>query len=239
VRNLFAVARREFRAYFDSPIAYVLLVASLAFWSFWFFRDFFLQGQATLRGFFGLLPWTFLFLASVLTMRLWAEERRLKTEELLFTWPVRPGEVVLGKFAAALALLVLTLLLSLPLAITADALGPLDWGPVLAGYLGAILLGAACLALGLFFSSLTENQIVAAILTLVVLFAFLVVGLPIVVARSPATLAPVLEYVGFKTHYDSVARGVLDVRDVFFFALATAVFLRLNAMALAWRRWRG
>lgn len=238
MRNLLAVAKREFRAYFDSPIAYVLLVASVAFWSFWFFRDFFLQGQATLRSFFGLLPWTFLFLGAVLTMRLWAEERRLGTEELLFTWPVRPGEVVLGKFVAALALLVLTLALSLPLPITVSALGPLDWGPVVAGYVGAVLLGAACLSVGLFLSSLTENQIVAAILTLVVLFALLVVGLPIVVAQSPPALTPVLEYVGFKTHFDSAVRGVLDARDVLYYVVCVAIFLRLNAVALAWRRWR-
>ncbi len=235
------LARRELRAYFDSPIAYIFLVVFLALSSYFFFfqiQGFFLVGQATMRIYFEILPYLLLFVVPALTMRLWAEERRAGTEELLLTFPVRPFEVVAGKFLAAFALVALTLLLSLPLAFQVAALGPLDWGPVVGGLLGGALLGASYLAFGMFVSSLTRNQIVAFIVTLVGLLFFVSVGSTLVLARAPAGLAPFLEALDLETHFKAIARGVLDLRDLFFYLTFIGFFLYLNAAALAWRRWR-
>lgn len=232
------IARRELRSYFDSPIAYLFLIVFLVLATYRFFIDFFLLGQASMRGFFELLPYLFLVIVPAVTMRLWAEERRSGTEELLLTFPVRPFEVVAGKFLAAFALVLLTLVLSVPLALTTSALGPLDWGPVLGGWIGGAFLGAAYLAFGMFVSSLTRNQIVAFILTLVGLLAFVLVGSRVVLARAPAGVATWLESVDLETHFQSIARGVIDLRDLFFYLTFVGLFLYLNAATLAWRRWR-
>lgn len=239
MRRTLAVARRELGVYFDSPIAYIFLVVFLSImgWLFFDWANFFPTGQATMRGFFDFLPWVFIpFIASV-SMRLWAEERRTGTEELLLTLPARTSELVLGKFLAALGLIAAGLVGSLPLALTVAALGPLDWGPVIGGYLGALFFGGACVAVGLFLSSLTRNQIIAFILTLVVLFAFYVLGTGQVTMHLPAALVSWVDYVSTGSHYESAGRGVLDLRDLFFYLAFISVFLMLNCAALGWRRW--
>ncbi|HET6201855.1 MAG TPA: ABC transporter permease [Planctomycetota bacterium] len=241
MRRALVLARRELRAYFDSPIAYIFLVVFLALSSYFFFfqiQGFFFVGQATMRIYFEILPYLLLLVVPALTMRLWAEERRAGTEELLLTFPLRPLEVVAGKFLAAFALVALTLLLSLPLAFTVASLGPLDWGPVVGGLLGGALLGASYLAFGMFVSSLTRNQIVAFILTLVGLLVLVTVGSTLVLARAPSALAPFLEAVDLESHFKAIARGVPDLRDLFFYLSFIGFFLYLNAAALAWRRWR-
>ena len=232
------IARRELRAYFDSPIAYIFSIVFLVLACLRFFHDFFFFQQASLRGLFEVLPYLFLLIVPALTMRLWAEERRSGTEELLLTFPVRPFEVVAAKFLAAFALVVGTLLLSTPLAVTAALLGPLDRGPVLGGFVGAAFLGAAYLAFGMFVSSLTRNQIVAFILTLVGLLAFVLVGSRIVLMTAPAGIATLLESLDLESHFQSIARGVFDLRDLLYYLVFIGFFLYLNAATLTWRRWR-
>jgi ABC-2 type transport system permease protein len=236
LRTVRAIALKEFRGAFASPVAYAYLVVFLAFTSWFFFRGFFVLGIASLRGFFALLPWTMLFLLPALTMRLFAEEQKLGTMEVLLTWPVREREAVLGKFLGGVGLLGVSLAATLPLPLTVFALGRPDPGPVLAGYLGLLLLGAAYLAIGLFASSLTENQIVAYITGVALAFALFVAGEDFVLVAAPPPLVPVLSALGLGAHFWSVGRGVIDTRDVIYFASAVFFFLFLTVRRVEGRR---
>ena len=231
--NVLPIAWREFRSYFDSPIAYVFIDVFLVMSSFFFLKDFFLLGQADMRPFFNVLPWMFLFFAPAITMRLWAEERKLGTDEILLTLPVRTLEAVLGKFIAAMALVAVTLGLSLVLPISIHGLVPLDPGPVIGGYLGTMALASAFLAAGLFVSSLTENQIVAFIVSVTLSFLLLMVGTSFVVFSLPRALGPWAEYLGLKNHFESIARGVLDTRDVVYYLSVATFFLGANTWVVA------
>ncbi len=231
-----AIWRREFKAYFNSPVAYFVITAFLALVGILFFIPFFTQDRVSMRGFFGLAPFLFVFFAPAITMRLLAEERRSGTLELLITMPVRDVDVILGKYLAALSLLAVALLLTLPYAFTIAAFGPLDWGPVWGGYVGLLLMGAALLALGVAASGFTENQIVAFVIALSASMLFLMVGkfLPFL----PASVAPIAEYLSFDYHFQDAARGVIDTRDVVFFASFAALSLFLAFRSLESRRWR-
>jgi ABC-2 type transport system permease protein len=229
MNSIRGIYRRELQGYFNSPIAYIFMVVFLLLSSWLFFRGYFLFGQADLRPFFGLLPWVFLFFVPAISMRLWAEERKLGTAELLMTLPVRDEEVILGKFLAGLTLVTATVFLSFPLVLVTAHLGDLDPGPVVGGFLGSIFLGGAYLAIGLFMSALTENQIVAFILGVVACFAMFIVGEGLVLVAAPSSLAPLLRFLGLGAHFESIGRGVIDTRDVF--------FLYLNRAVLAGRRW--
>jgi ABC-2 type transport system permease protein len=236
VRAAWAIAKKEFRGAFTSPVAYAYLVVFLAFTSWFFFRAFFVLGVATMRGFFGLLPWTLVFLLPALTMRLWSEERKLGTMEVLLTWPVRERDAVLGKFLGGVGLLAVSLLGTLPAAFTVFSLGNPDRGPVLAGYLGLLLFGAAGLAVGSYASALTENQIVAYIAGVAMTFALFVAGEDFVLMAAPGFLAPLLSGVGLGAHYWSIGRGVIDSRDLLYFAAVTFFFLYLTVRRLQGRR---
>ncbi len=239
MKRVLGVARREFSVYFDSPIAYiviVLFVASLS-WMFFDMASFFIQGQATMRAFFDYIPLVFIPFIPAITMRLWSEERRSGTEELLLTLPMNTWEIVLGKFLAGLTLVAAALISSLPLAFTVSALGPLDWGPVWGGYVGALFLGGACIALGLFISSLTRNQIIAFIVTMVLLFALYMLGSGGVLMRLTPELVPWFDYISIGSHYESAMRGILDFRDVFYYLAFIVLFLYLNSATLQWRKW--
>jgi len=237
MRNIAAIFQKELRTYFNSTIAYIFIVVFLVISNWLFFRTFFLADRATMRDYFAMLPWLFLFFVPAITMRLWAEEKKLNTMELLMTMPVRDWEVVLGKFLASLLLLTITILLSLPIALTISTLGDMDPGPVLGGYLGAFLMGAAYLAIGLFISSLTENQIVAFIVSVTLTFALLIVGESIVVAVVPSWLAPVCEFLGLGSHFDSIGRGVIDSRDIIYYLSLIGFFLFLNVKGIESRKW--
>lgn len=232
-----AVYKRELRSYFNSPIAYIFIVVFLLLASWLFFRGFFLYGQADLRPLFSLLPWMFLFFVPAVSMRLWAEERKLGTAELLLTFPVSDGQVILGKFAAGLSLIVLTVLLEFPLLILTANLGDVDPGPVIGGLLGSIFLGGAYLAIGLFLSSVTDNQIVAFILAVVVSFALFIVGESLVLVTAPQWIAPLLHDLGLGAHFESMGRGVIDSRDVVYYLSVIVFFLYLNRLSLSERRW--
>lgn len=235
--NILGVYKRELRSYFNSPIAYIFMVVFLLLASWLFFRGYFLYGQADLRPFFTLLPWIFLFFVPAVAMRLWAEERKMGTLELLMTLPVRDEEVMLGKFFAGLTLISVTVLLEFPLLLITAHLGDVDLGPVIGGFLGAVFLGGAYLAIGLFASALTENQIVAFILGVVLCFVFFIVGEQLVLLAAPSSIAPVLRYLGLGAHFESIGRGVIDSRDVIYYVSMITFFLYLNRLALAGRRW--
>jgi ABC-2 type transport system permease protein len=232
------IFRKELKSYFSSPVAYIVILAFLGVTHWLFFRTLFLANQSSLRPFFSLLPWVFLFLGPAITMRAWAEEKKLGTMEVLMTFPVREREAVLGKFLAAFLFLVITLCLTFSLPLTVMLIGYPDPGPILGGYLGACLLGGSYLAIGLFASSLTENQIVAFILAILLCFALMVIGADFVLFTLPSALVPLCAYLGLGTHFESIGRGVIDVRDILYYLSIIIFFLFLNQLALESRKWR-
>jgi ABC-2 type transport system permease protein len=229
--------KKEFKSFFISPIAYVFITVYLVVTNFLFFQGFFIINQADMRGYFSLLPWVFLFFVPAITMRSWAEERKVKTLELLLTWPVSDIEVVLGKFLASFLFLTTAILLSLTIPVTILLLGKPDMGPIIGGYLGAILMGGAYLAIGLWVSSHTENQIIAFILGVVATFILFMVGNPFVTMVAPSWMVPVLDYIGLGNHFESVQRGVVDSRDVIYYLSVIGFFLFLNVQSLGSRKW--
>lgn len=230
--------RKELRGFFTSPVAYIFLISFLVVTNWLFFRTFFLAGQASLRGFFSLLPWIFLFLAPVVTMRAWAEEKKLGTIEVLLTLPVSTAEVVIGKFLACIVFLAIALCLTGTLPLTVMLLGSPDPGPLWGGYVGACLLGAAYAAIGLFASSVTENQIVSFIVALVVSFGFLIVGENIVLYSVPPAIGSLCAYLGLGNHFQSLGRGVIDSRDIMYYGSMIVFFLVLNYLAIESKRWK-
>jgi ABC-2 type transport system permease protein len=231
-----AISRREFRSYFNSPVAYFVIAIFLVMVGILFFIPFFTQDRVSMRDFFSLVPFLLIFFGPAITMRLIAEERRSGTIEMLITMPVRDVDVVLGKFFAALMLFIVAMLLTLPYAITISRLGNLDWGPVIGGYFGMVLLGAAYLSIGLLASSWTENQIIAFVIALFLSMFFLMVDR--FIAFLPNAVAPVVEYLSFGAHVRNATRGMIDSRDVVFFLSFTVLALFLAFRSLESRRWR-
>ena len=238
MRNILILLQKEFKSYFNSPIAYIFIITFLLFSNWLFFRTFFLIGQAHLRPLFSIFPWLFLILAPSITMRAWAEEKKMGTIEVLMTLPLKDYEVVLGKFFASFFFMITTVLLTFPLTLTVYSLGDPETGSIIGGYLGACLMGGAYLAIGLFCSSLTKNQIVAFIISTVSCFAFLIIGEDIVLMSAPDTLAPLFSYLGLGSHFESISRGVIDSRDILYYVSTIGFFLFLNTLALESRKWK-
>ena len=231
------IAKREFRSYFDSPIAYVVICLSLVGVGAFFFRDFWTINRASLGALFTWLPWAFVFpIIPAVTMRLLAEEKRTGTIELLITMPVRDLEVVLGKFFATLGLIAVLLLLTTPYLLFIGRLGQLDYGPVGVGYLGLILEASAGIAIGLFASSVTENQIVAFMMTfcaLLFLFAVDYVG-----AAAGGVVGDIFAFISFQRRLAPFGRGLLDLRNVVYFVSVTVFFIVLTVRSLESRKWK-
>ena len=235
LRNVLAIFRRELRSYFNSPVAYVVIVVFLAIIGWFFTSNLFLMNVASLRVVFELVPLVFLFFIPAITMRLLAEERKSGTLELLTTKPVLDLEIVLGKFLAAWALLAAALLPTLLYLVTMLFLGSIDPGPVLTGYLGLLLMGAVYIGIGIFASSVTENQIVAFILSfLIILMLFL---FDKVLMYVPEGLASTLEFLGIDYHFGNIARGVIDTRNVIYFLSLLGFSLYLATVSLERRKW--
>ncbi|HEX2955943.1 MAG TPA: ABC transporter permease subunit [Chitinispirillaceae bacterium] len=237
MENIHIIAKKEFKSYFISPIAYVFITVFLVISNFLFFQGFFLNNQADMRGYFSLLPWIFLFFVPAITMRSWSEEKKGRTLELLLTWPVSDLEVVVGKFLAAFAFLAVAILASVTIPITIMTLGIPDMGPIIGGYVGALLMGAAYLAIGLWISSHTENQIIAFIVGVVVTFILFIISNPFVLMAVPHWMAPVLNYIGLGNHFESIERGVIDSRDILYYLSIIGFFLFLNVQSLGSRKW--
>ncbi len=239
MKQSLALARKELKTYFGSPLALIFLGAFLAVTLFVFFwvEGFFARNLADVRPLFTWMPVLILFLVAALTMRQWSEEQRAATLEVLLTMPVRPVELVLGKFLAVMALVALALALTLFLPITVSLLGPLDWGPVVGGYLAALLLAAAYTAIGLFVSSRTDNQIVSLILTALLGGIFYLVGTNGVTGLVGDTVGDILRGIGTGSRFESIERGVIDLRDLIYYLSLTGIFLTLNVLSLDSKRW--
>jgi ABC-2 type transport system permease protein len=242
MRQVWNVCRRELQGYFTTPVAYVFIVVFLALsggFSFYYGR-LFENGQAELGAFFGFLPWFYLFLMPAISMRLWAEERKTGTLELLLTLPIGMGQAVAGKFLAAWIFAAAALLLTFPLWLTVSYLGDPDHGVIIAQYAGGILLAGGFLAIGSAVSALTKNQVIAFVISVVLGLGFLL----------SATAAPLLSELGFVphalieaiggfsflAHFESIAKGVLDTRDLVYFASLIAFALFANVVVLENRK---
>ncbi len=236
----FPIFKREFLGYFRSPVAYVFLVVflvasvGLAF----FLSGFYKANVASMESYFFWHPWLFLFLVPAAGMRLWSEERRSGTIELLFTLPVTTLEGVMGKFLAAWAFLTLAILLSFPLPLTLAYLGDPDWGVIANSYLGSILMAGAYLAVCSFMSALTKNQVVSFVLSVLVCFVLSLLGFSVFTdflsgyLHLPVFLVDVISNFGFTTHFDAFSKGIIDPKDVMFFLSLMGFSLFLNVVVL-------
>ena len=236
--------KRELRGYFSTPVAYVFLVIFLFFSSFMTFQGgFFQMRQASLRLMFAGMPLLFIFLAPAIAMRLWAEERRSNSIELLFSLPITTTQAVLGKFVAAWSVIALALVLTFPMVQTVAYLGDPDPGPIVTGYLGSLLLAGTYLAIGSFFSALTRNQVIAFVLSVVACALFLYAGSPSALEYLSGFfwqgLLEAAESMSFQSRFESMLRGVIELKDVAFFLLLGAGWLCANVVVLDERRAAG
>ena len=231
MRQAIHIFQKEFKSYFVSPIAYIVIAIFLLVTGWFFFATFFLFGQASLRNFFGLLPIIFAFVIPAITMRLVSEELNIGSYEILLTMPVTITDVVIGKFLASVAFVIALLIPTFAYPITVAALGQLDWGPVVGGYTGAILLGAAFSALGLFASALTRNQIIAFIVGMAICFTLTLIDK--MLFFLPRSLLGFFSYLGADFHFQNISKGIIDSRDIIYFL--SVCFAGLYAAHLALR----
>lgn len=235
VRTVF---RRELASYFATPVAYVFIVIFLILaGTFTFYLGgFYERDQADLAPFFGFHPWLYLFLVPAVAMRMWAEERKSGTIELLLTLPLTMWQAVVGKFLAAWAFVGIALALTFPIWITVNYLGSPDNGVIAAGYVGSFLMAGAFLAIGSCLSASTRSQVVAFILTVVVCFVLLLAGYPLVLGFfsgwAPQAVVDAVSGLSFLTHFASISRGVIDLRDIVYFLLTIGFFLYASAVVI-------
>lgn len=260
MRNIWTVFKREFWTYFNSPIAYVFIVVFLLILAILFFWvwHFYAMGRADMDSYFSIMPFGFAFFIAALAMRLWSEESKVGTLEVLLTLPLRTYQVTLGKFIAGYAVFAIFLGLTVFIPITVAVMGDPDWGPIKGGYVGALLLGGIFLALGCFISALTENQIVAFVCAAVAGIALCFAGFDWITAEVDNFLEsiPVIgavfeklgEWIGYKvgdiiymfgvtSHFENAQRGILDVRDFIYYVSMMVFFLFLSNFAVEYRRY--
>jgi ABC-2 type transport system permease protein len=230
------IAKREFGSFFKSPVAYVVLGAFAPIVGYLFFSNFFLISNASMEAFFGNMPFLLLFFCPAIAMRLLAEERGAGTIEMLLTMPVRESEVVVGKYLAALGVLAVGLLVTVPFAITVAKLGPLDLGPVVAGYIGTLLLGGLYLAVGTFTSAMTKNQVVAFIVALAICLVLYFMGIFFTMAGP--VLGPILQMASPAYQFQKITRGVIELRNVVYYLSVIGLLLVLSVQTLEARKWQ-
>ncbi len=230
MKQLYHIFKKELYAYFLSPIAYIVIAIFLIVTGWFFFSTFFLFNQASLRNFFALMPIMFSFVVPAVTMRLFAEELNIGSHELLLTMPVSIRQVVLGKYLAGTFFMVITLLPTLSYPLTISFLGQLDWGPVVGGYMGTFLLAGAFSAVGLFASSLTKNQIIAFIIAMAICFCLTM--LDKMLFFVPGALLGFLGYLGADSHFANFTKGIIDTRDILYFASVAFVGLYATHMSI-------
>jgi ABC-2 type transport system permease protein len=236
-----SVFKRELKAYFSTPVAYVFLVVFLVACGAKTFVDgFFDMRQASMMVFFRNIPTLFIFLVPAIAMRLWSEERRSNSIELLFSLPITTTQAVMGKFLAAWSVLVLALALTFPMVMTVAYLGDPDWGPIITGYAGSVLLAGAYLSIGSFFSILTRSQVIAFVLGVASCGIIFLLGSPSAMSGmssfAPMGFVEAMESLSFQTRFESIQRGVLELRDLLFFLLLIAGWLWANIILLEERR---
>jgi ABC-2 type transport system permease protein len=228
MKNIRHILGKELKSYFIAPIAYIVIAIFLLITGWFFFSTFFLYNQASLRNFFALLPIIFSFIIPAVTMRLFSEEIHVGSYEILMTLPLTFTEVIVGKFLAAVAFVMIMLLPTLSYTVTIALLGKLDLGPIIGGYIGAIFLGALFSAIGLLASALTRNQIIAFIIGMSICFSLTLIDK--MLFFMPESMLTVLQYIGADYHFQNIAKGILDSRDILYFA--SSGFMALYAANL-------
>lgn len=218
------IFQKEFKAYFISPIAYIVISVFLVIIGWLFFSTFFLERQASLNRFFSLLPITFAFIIPAVTMRLFSEEMNVGSYEILLTMPVTFREIIIGKFLASVAFIGVMISPTLLYAVSTELLGELDWGPVVGGYIGALFLGASFCSIGLLASSLTRNQVVAFIIGMAVCFT-LTLLIDFVLFFLPNSLVGIFQYLSANYHFRNIAKGMVDSRDIIYFLAVSFIAL--------------
>jgi ABC-2 type transport system permease protein len=232
MKNILTIIKKELRNYFNNPTAYVIILAFLFLWEFLFFRNVFLVGEASLRGLFDILPWILLVIVPALTMGTLAEEKSDGTLEFLLTHPLHQAQLVIGKFFSIVLFFALTLLFIFPLAWSLGKFGSLDWGQIFGQYTASIFAVSVLASLGIVISGLFSSQISAFLVTIIASFFLIISGTELVTARLPFELAPFFEQLSLSTHFNSMARGVIDLRDLWYFVSLSAVFLGLAYLGL-------
>ncbi|HKK65466.1 MAG TPA: ABC transporter permease [Clostridia bacterium] len=240
MRRLHAVIIKELRGYFNTPIAYIAALFFLLFTAGWlyFMQQFYAANVASLRGYFSVFPMVYIFLLPALTMRSWAEETRMKTDEILLTLPIRISELVLGKFFAAFLLISGLLVLTVPVPLTLMPMGDFAIGQIIGQYIGALLLAGLGIAIGLCISALSANQISAFLFSVVFLLVFTLLWQLTMFADLPGPFSDLLRYLSLHSHFQSFTKGLVDTRDVSFYLVGIGLFLYLNMKILILRKWR-
>ena len=238
-KNILPIVRKELKSYFNSPIAYIVVVTFLIFSSIWLFylQRFFAGNLASLRVFFGIIPFIFIIVMPAITMRSWAEENKLGTLELLMTLPYKESVPVMGKFLAALGLLLIMILLPLPIPVILSRFGSFDRGEIIGQYLGVLLIGSAGISVGLFISAFATNQISAFIISLFVLLIFTLISQVNQVLSLPPWAAGFFNYLSLGFHFSNFQKGLIDTRDLFFYLIVIGLFLYLNVKTLVFKKW--
>lgn len=232
------LVKKELNSYFISPLGYVVISVFLVISGWLFIQTFFLSAQASMREFFDLLPIIFMFFLPAVTMAAWSEEKRSGTIEVLTTFPVKSLELVLAKFASSFIFLAIMLFLTITIPLMISNLGSPDKGVIIAGYIGSLLLGAAYIAVGLWVSSITKNQIVSFILAVVIIFGFYIIGNSFIIGSLPVWVASAAKFLSFSSHFNSILRGVISLADAVYYLSVVAFFLFLNARVISLRNWK-
>ena len=242
MRNIRAIAKRELHSYFSTPLAYVFIVIFLFLTGIFTFYigAFYERNQADLDPFFRFHPWLYLFLIPAIAMRLWSEERKTGTIELLMTLPITVPEAVLGKFLAAWAFSGIALVLTFPMWITVNYLGAPDNTVIVAGYLGSFLMAGGFLAIGACISALTRSQVIAFVISVAVCFLFILSGFPLVLdffqAWAPQALVYAIASISFLTHFESLQKGVIDLRDIIYYVVLISFWLYANVVVIEMKK---
>lgn len=235
MQNIKTIYLKELKSYFNSPIAYIIMIVFLAIVGWFFTSSFFTNNISSMRSMFDIVPFVFLFFIPAITMRSFSEEKKQGTIELLLTKPVTDMELVVGKFLSAFMLMIIALLPTLIYLIVTIYVGKIDAGPVIGGYIGLILLGAVYIGIGIFTSSLTENQVVAFITSFIIVFALFMMG-KILMQISPSLVSAV-EYISTDYHFSNISRGVIDSRDLIYYFSMIFFTIFLTKVSLESRRW--
>ncbi len=229
------IFRRELSAYFFSPMAYIVISVFLLITGWFFTSELFLSNSSSLRNVFEIITFIFIFFIPAFTMRLLSEERKSGTIELLVTMPVSDLEIVLGKYFAGLGLLIVALFFSLPYAFTLTVLGQPDIGMLISGYLGLVLLGASYVSIGVFASTVSKNQVVAFIIAFTIIFTLWLIDKFLII--MPVYLVPMLQFLSIDYHFNNIARGVIDSRDLLYYLSLIVFMLSLSKLSLERRKW--
>ena len=235
MKKVLPIFKREMHAYFFSPVAYIVISVFLLITGWFFTGQLFLANDSSLRGMLDIIPFIFIFFVPAVTMRLISEERKSGTIELMFTMPISDFEIIVGKFLAGLGLLVVAVLFTLPYAFTLIVLGQPDIGMLVTGYIGLMLMGAAYVSIGVFASTVTKNQVIAFIVAFAVIFTLWLLRQFLMV--MPSSVAPVLQYLSIDYHFENIARGVIDSRNVIYYVSLVVVMLSLAKVSLESRKW--